>query len=75
MLSNVCAPGNHDIDFSQLKNFAITEKMNVQSRAESYNLFNQVVFSPPNQVLTSGLPGPTLSTCGKCQSEDEEKKR
>jgi hypothetical protein len=60
MLSNVRAPGKHDIDFSLFKNFAITGKVNVQFRAESYNLFNQVVFSHPNQGLTSGLPGPYI---------------
>jgi hypothetical protein len=56
-LSNVRAPGNHDIDFSAFKSFKPTERVTLQFRAESYNLLNQVVFSAPNMVLTSGQFG------------------
>ncbi|MDR3718401.1 MAG: hypothetical protein P4K98_06335, partial [Bryobacteraceae bacterium] len=56
-LSNVRAPGNHDIDFSMFKNFHATENVNVQFRVESFNLLNQVVFASPNTVLTSGQFG------------------
>jgi hypothetical protein len=56
-LSNVRAPGMHDIDFSIFKNFQITNRVTTEFRAESYNLLNQVVFGTPNQVLTSGQFG------------------
>ncbi len=56
-LSDLRAPGMHNIDFSIFKNFEITHRLNAQFRAESYNLLNQVVFGSPNQVLTSGQFG------------------
>ena len=56
-LSNVRAPGNHNLDFSIFKNFQATKRINFQFRAESYNLLNQVVFGSPNQVLSSGQFG------------------
>jgi hypothetical protein len=56
-LSNVRAPGNHDIDFSAFKSFKPTERITLQFRAEAYNLLNQVVFASPNMVLSSGQFG------------------
>lgn len=56
-LSNVRAPGYHDIDFSVFKNFHATERVNVQFRAESFNLLNQVQFGTPNMVYSSGQFG------------------
>ncbi len=56
-LSNVRAPGMHDIDFSIFKNFYPTKRTTLEFRAESYNLLNQVVFGAPDQVLTSGKFG------------------
>jgi hypothetical protein len=56
-LSNVRAPSTHNLDFSVFKNFAATEKVNVQFRAEAFNLLNQVVFGNPNTVLSSGQFG------------------
>jgi hypothetical protein len=56
-LSNVRAPGTHDVDFSMFKNFQATDRVNVQFRAESFNLLNQVVFGSPNMVLSSGQFG------------------
>jgi hypothetical protein len=56
-LTNVRAPGNHDLDFSAFKSFQPTERVTLQFRAESYNLLNQVVFSNPNMVLSSGQFG------------------
>jgi Carboxypeptidase regulatory-like domain/TonB dependent receptor-like, beta-barrel len=60
-LSNVRAPGFHNLDFSAFKNFHPTERMNVQFRAESFNLFNQVQFGIPNMVLSSGQFGKITS--------------
>jgi hypothetical protein len=56
-LSNVRAPGTHDVDFSVFKNFAAVGHVNVQFRAEAFNLLNQVVFGNPNMVLSSGQFG------------------
>lgn len=56
-LSNVRAPGMHDIDFSVFKNFHVAEKVNMQFRAETFNALNQVVFGDPNMVLSSGQFG------------------
>lgn len=56
-LSDVRAPGTHNLDFSVFKNFTAMEKVNVQFRAEAFNLLNQVVFSSPNMVFTSGQFG------------------
>lgn len=56
-LSNVRAPGMHNIDFSIFKNFAATERVHVEFRAEAFNLLNQVVFGSPNMSLTSGQFG------------------
>lgn len=56
-LSNVRAPGTQNIDLSFFKNFHATERINVQFRAEAFNLLNQVVFGNPNMTLTSGQFG------------------
>ena len=51
------APGVEDIDLSGIKNTQIGEKLTFQLRAEAFNLFNHVQFSPPNTVLASGATG------------------
>ncbi len=56
-LSAVRAPSTHNIDFSIFKNFKVTEVVNVQFRAEAFNVLNQVVFGNPNMVLSSGQFG------------------
>jgi hypothetical protein len=35
----------------------VRQGVNVQLRAEAFNLFNQVSFGPPTNTLTSGLFG------------------
>ena len=48
-------PGLADVDFSLFKNTALTEKTNLEFRAEFFNIFNRVNFGPPNTtVFTSG---------------------
>jgi hypothetical protein len=56
-LSNVRGPGTHDVDLSLFKNFQATERVNVEFRAEAFNLLNQVVFGTPNTTLSSGQFG------------------
>jgi carboxypeptidase family protein len=47
-------PGLADMDFSVLKNIAISEKTNLQFRTEIFNLFNRANFGPPNSIVFSG---------------------
>ena len=46
-------PGINNFDFSLGKKTAITEHINLQFRAEVYNLFNRVQFSQPNTSITT----------------------
>ncbi len=52
-------PGTATIDFSALKNTAITEKVKLQFRAEFFNIANHANFNTPNPVVytsaTSGI--------------------
>jgi len=48
-------PAQYNVDFSVFKDFRFTERMNLQLRAEFFNLFNTPQFGDPNfQVDTSG---------------------
>jgi Carboxypeptidase regulatory-like domain/TonB dependent receptor len=46
-------PGYKSVDFSLLKNIAVTEKMRMQFRWEVFNLFNTPQFAVPNAVFSS----------------------
>jgi hypothetical protein len=48
-------PGFADVDFAAVKNTAITERVNLQFRAEMFNLFNHTNLPTPG----SGAPGST----------------
>lgn len=55
-------PGLHTIDFSATKKTALTERVNLQFRAEFFNIFNNVNFSTPNAVVYTAAgttPSPT----------------
>jgi Carboxypeptidase regulatory-like domain/TonB-dependent Receptor Plug Domain len=48
-------PGLADVDFSLLKNTSLTERTNLEFRAEFFNVFNRANFGPPNTtVFASG---------------------
>ncbi len=47
-------PGLQTVDLSVLKNTAITERVNVQFRAEAFNLLNHTNLGPPNPIVFSG---------------------
>ena len=51
------APGVANWDFSAFKSFAITEKANIQFRAEFFNIFNRVQFNYPGQTFGSSSFG------------------
>ena len=53
--NTLIAPGPVNVDFSVVKNTAITENTNLQFRAEFFNIFNRANF---------GLPGPNPLTRG-----------
>ena len=55
-------PGLGDVDVSLFKNTAVSEKANVQFRAEFFNLFNRANFGTPNAILFSN--GAISSTAG-----------
>ena len=46
-------PGIANFDFSLAKKTNITERLNLQIRAEVYNVFNRVQFSLPNTSITT----------------------
>jgi len=48
-LPDVRAPGTRNWDFSLFKNFRVSEGLNVQFRAEAFNLFNTPRFGFPDQ--------------------------
>ncbi len=45
--NDVYGPGLIDFDFSLVKDTAITERVNLQFRAEFFNIFNRPNFNPP----------------------------
>ena len=54
---NTRGPGLFDWDFSVFKNFLVTERINAQFRAESFNATNTVEFGNPNTTFTSATFG------------------
>jgi hypothetical protein len=47
-------PGLADFDLSLFKNTGITEKANLQFRAEFFNILNRWNYGPPNTTVFSG---------------------
>jgi hypothetical protein len=55
-------PGLAEPDFSGAKKFLFTERINLQFRAELFNIFNRTNFNNPNPVVftsTASEPSPT----------------
>jgi hypothetical protein len=50
---NLRGPGIANYDFAVYKRTSITERFNLEFRAEAFNLFNRVQFAPPNTVATT----------------------
>src|ERR1700677_1164897 len=51
---SVYGPGYKNLDFSITKNTQITERLNLQLRAEFFNILNHPNFAQPDHVLTPG---------------------
>jgi len=49
-------PGINNWDMALVKDTKLTETMNLQFRAEFYNVFNHTQFGQPNGNINSGLP-------------------
>lgn len=54
---NLRAPGQANWDISAFKSFPITERANIQFRAEFFNVFNRVQFGYPGQSFGSSSFG------------------
>jgi hypothetical protein len=48
-------PGYHVVNFGLFKDFAITERVKFQLRAQAYNLFNTPQFTNPDADINDGL--------------------
>jgi len=59
-------PRYYDTDINLVKNFAFRERVNLQFRAEVYNIFNRIQFANPgssgNTIASAGTFGQSLST-------------
>lgn len=55
-------PSRTNLDVSLSKNTAITERLNLQFRAELFNIFNHAEFNNPNLSYTSGTFGQISTT-------------
>jgi hypothetical protein len=59
---SLAGPGLAELDFSAVKDTHITERLNLQFRAEFFNIPNHSNFLTPNEVTYSAAP--TVSTTG-----------
>ena len=44
-------PGFSNLDFAVIKNTKVTERLNLQIRADAFDVLNQTNFGQPNSVL------------------------
>jgi Carboxypeptidase regulatory-like domain len=61
----VRGPGYTNDDFSLFKNFSLRESMNLQFRAETFNLLNTPHYGDPNASRNSGSFGSITSASGQ----------
>ena len=57
IMPNLYGPGAKNFDLSVFKNTPITERWKLQFRAESFNIFNRVLFGNPDRTITSASFG------------------
>jgi hypothetical protein len=60
-LPDIRTDGIYNFDLSLFKNFHVTERVNVQFRAEALNAFNTPRFGGPNTSITSSTVGAITS--------------
>jgi hypothetical protein len=58
----IIGPGFQNLDFSVIKTTAITERVKVQFRADSFDLFNHPNFGQPNRVVSSAATFGEITT-------------
>jgi hypothetical protein len=58
-------PGYWTIDAALLKNIRLTERLNLQFRAEAFNMLNGENFNPPNTNINTSTFGVLSSTAGE----------
>jgi hypothetical protein len=61
VLPDVRTPGTVNWDLSLMKNTKITERVNLQFRAEAFNFLNHVNLGSPNVTFTAGADGKNRS--------------
>jgi hypothetical protein len=64
-LPDVRGDGPHNFDLSLFKNFPVTERINVQFRAEFFNLFNSPRFAEPGGSFGTSQFGIVSSQANK----------
>jgi hypothetical protein len=57
ILPDVRSAGRNNLDFSLFKDTMLAEKVKLQFRAESFNLFNRTEFDTPNMSVSSSAFG------------------
>jgi hypothetical protein len=62
--NTLIGPGLTDLDLSVLKNTAITERVNLQFRAEFFNILNRTNFGTPNTVVFTSASAIAAPTAG-----------
>jgi hypothetical protein len=74
--NSVYGPGLIDFDFSMIKDTKVSERLNVQFRAEIFNIFNRTNFNPPlaNNTLfdQGGVPNPAAGLLDSTSTSSRE---
>lgn len=63
--NTLISPGVATVDFSLMKNTALRENVNVQFRAEFFNLFNRANFGNPNSSIFANANGGFVNGVGR----------
>ncbi len=61
---SLTGPGLAELDLSATKKFEITERVNLQFRAEFFNILNHANFNTPNPIVFSSATSGALTSAG-----------